>query len=294
MITGPRIGAYVLAADPTWIRSSVRRYYHLLDALVVSVPRDGRGWTGAPVQSEKCLKILQEIDTRGIGKVCLGSWISQQNPLDADTRQRNDAIKELARMGVDWILQIDTDEVLPSPEELMKVISIASDQGIGSVEWPMRVLFRRTIGGRYLEIVASDSLPRYDYPGPIAVRADEQLVDCRRTAGAFLRPVIHGDNRSLQVVRPEADNEIRMSLLDENDAIWHNSWARSRKSVRRKVASWGHNEGLRTRLYYWMFWLPSIFTWPVLRDIHPFARGLWPRLARASRSIDALIDPVER
>lgn len=289
----PRLGAYVLAADPAWLKSSLTRYYPLIDSLVVSIPEDGLGWTGSPVPAIDCLELVREVDTRNIARVVTGIFSGYPSPAEADTAQRRSALAAVDQ-SVDWVLQIDTDEVLPDPGKLLDAMRTAEELDLHAVEWPMRVLYRAAGYGRYIEVVAADGSPRYDYPGPIAVRPGVELVDCRRASCSFLRPIVEGDSHSLQITRPAADGEVRRSILSSDDAIWHNSWARSPKQVHRKVSSWTHNEGLRTTLYYWTTWLPSRWTWRYARDVHPFARGLWPRLAPAERDIASMLDPGER
>lgn len=288
-----RLGAYVLAADPAWLKSSIGRYYPLLDSLVVSVPSDGLGWTGNPVPAMECLDLVREADTRNIATVVTGSWSGYRSPSEADTAQRRAALAAVDQ-SVDWILQIDTDEVLPDPQRLLEAMRLADDLDVPAIEWPMRVLYRTARRGKFIEVVATDGCPRYDYPGPIAVRPGVDLIDCRRASGRFLRMVVDGDVRSLQITRPPVEGELRRPALGSEEAIWHNSWARSPKEVHRKVSSWTHNEGLRTSLYYWTTWLPSRWSWRFLRDVHPFAQGLWPRLAPADQDVAALLDPSER
>lgn len=287
-----RIGAYVLAADPTWIRSSVGSYYRLLEVLVVSASADNTGWTGRPVLADQCVSIIESMDTRGIVKVVRGRWLAPDSPMDEETAQRRNA---LAACGteLDWVLQIDTDEVLPSTDALLALLAEAERRGIDAVEWPMRVLYRRLRDGRYLQVVGLDGAPHYEYPGPIAVRPTATLVHARRVDGAFLRPVIAGDRHSLQVARPAEQGEIRVDGLHYEDAILHNSWARSPGDVRRKVSSWGHNQGIRTRVYYYATWLPAKYRWRWMRDFHPMAKGLWPRLAPLSGQLSALLDPAD-
>jgi hypothetical protein len=288
MIDGLRLGAYVLAADPTWVRSSISRYYDHLDVLVVSVPVDGRGWTGAPVASQTVLDQIREIDTRGIVRVVAGSWVRPDDPLAGDTDQRRDA---LAAVGsdVDWVLQLDTDEVLPDVRTLARVLRIAQDEGIGSVEWPMRVLYRRLRSGRYLQVAAADGGDYYEYPGPIAVRPGSSLRHCRKASGVFLRPAVHGDVSSLQVRRAPEAGEVRRSMLGPGDVILHNSWARPPASIRRKIASWGHNAGWRTTVYYWVRWLPAPLLWRAQRGLHPFDRDQWQRLTTASGTMNDVL-----
>lgn len=271
-----RIGAYVLPGDTVWLERTLRQYYPMLDDLVVPLPDDGLGWTGVPIPVAEALELIRAADTRGILRVIPGRWSDKANPMRADTAQRQAAVDALSA-GVDWILQIDNDEYLPLPERLELALDEADRRGIASVEWPMRVLYRRT-RRRVFEVVTADGRPRYDYPGPIAVRAGARLRDARRASGDFLRLVVEGDDGSLQVNRRPEEGEHRVELLTHDDAILHNSWAREPAETRQKIASWGHASGGRFNSYYWLKWWPSPALWRVQRDLHPFSRGLWPAL----------------
>jgi hypothetical protein len=286
-----RIGAYVLAADPTWLRSSLSRYYPSLDVLVISASISGRGWTGREIPSDRCVEIVRSLDTRGIVREVRGEWTCRDDPMAADTMQRQAAID--AMPDVDWVLQIDTDEILPDFGALQEVLDAAEARGIDAVEWPMRVLFRRLRDGRYLEVTAESGRARYEYPGPIAVRPTVTLADARRTRGPFLRPIVEGDTESTQVVRPPDEGEIRLPGLQPTRAILHNSWAREPTEVRRKITSWGHNQSLRSWLYYWRVWLPAPLRWRRLRDFHPLMPKLWPRLGIYDGDVSAALHPLE-
>jgi hypothetical protein len=278
-----RIHAYVLAADPTWLATSVRAYYPHVEKLVVSYDQDGIGWAGGPIRVEACLAALRLLDVDRKIEWAGGRFHSfgragrDGDTLARDTRQRRAAL-ELASSGADWVLHIDTDEVLPRWEALLSALKMADDLGLSAVEWPLRVLYRQLPKGKYLEVVTSQTTTHYEY-GSIAVRPGTQLVECRRSSGPYLRPVVMGDRFSLHVRRPLEDGEHRAEMLSSDDAIWHNSWARPARAVRSKIASWGHNQGLRTWFYYYAKWLPAPVTWRALRDFHPLYPPLWPRLA---------------
>ncbi|QGF23889.1 hypothetical protein [Raineyella fluvialis] len=229
------------------------------------------------------------VDVRGIHRVVWGEWQDPVNPMLADTAQRQAGIDALGT-GVDWILQIDNDEVLPDVEALLRAIDEAESRSIPAVEWPMRILFRRTGPGSFLEVCSEDGDPRYDYPGPVAVRAGSRTVDARRCQGAFLRPVVRGDDRSLQLKHPSTDQEIRAEILEPEQAIIHNSWGRTPGEIRRKIGSWGHAAGFKSQVFYWLRWWPAPLMWRVMRDFHPFARGLWPRLRRSDDVRGLLIE----
>ncbi len=290
--TRRRIGAYVLAADPTWITSTVARYYDLLDDLVVVAASDGTGWTGAPIASLPCVALVRALDTRGIVRVVWGEWRDPAHPLHAETAQRQAALDTLGH--VDWVIQLDGDELLPEPTALVDAMAEAERLAVDAIEWPMRVLFRRRRDGSYLEVENADGRAHFEYPAPVVVRPHVTLTEARRTAGPFLRMAVHDDHTSLQVAAPAAPGEVRRHALQAEQAVIHNSWARDPLSVRRKLASWGHHGGRRTRLYFALCWLPSAVTWRLLRDFHPLVRPLWPRLAPSGTEIETLLDATDR
>lgn len=288
-----RVNAYILAADPTWLRASVAAYYPHVEKLVVSYDANRRGWTGAPIRVEQCLAVLRSLDVERKIEWAPGDFASSSTDfLAAETRQRRAALR-LAAAGADWVLQIDTDEILPEWAALLKALEIGAERGLPAIEWPMRVLYRRLSGGRFLEVATSANTTHFEYPGPIAVRAGVELVDCRRADCDYLRPLVIGDRCSLQVQRPPDSGEYRVEMLAAEAAIWHNSWARPPVAVREKVASWGHNQGLRTRLYYYTTWLPAPVTWRALRRFHPLYPALWPRLRLLTQFPSALEEAGE-
>lgn len=283
-----RIGAYILPGDDVWLRSSLQRYYHILDDLVVMVPLDGLGWTGRRLAVDACLAIVDELDTRGIARRIEGRWQDENVPLRAELEQRQAGLA--ASSGVDWVLQIDNDEVLPDPEQLLRAMDVAERRHVEAVEWPMRVLYREVGRGKRLAVCGADGEPRFDYPGAVAVRPTVRLVDCRRSEGPYLRVVVRGDVVSLQVARPPEPAEQRLEMIGIDDAIVHNSWARSASEVWRKTRAGGHTNGLRGARYFLGTWLPAPFTWRLIKDFHPFAHGLWPALRPYDLPVGLLAD----
>jgi hypothetical protein len=289
-VVTPRLGAYVLTGDPVWLRSSLARYYPLLDRLVVLVPEDGVGWTGKRLPVEECLAAVADVDVRGLAERVSGRWRNDERPMAADTAQRQAGIDALSA-DVDWVIQIDNDELLPDPDALVAQLALA-DEGTVGIEWPMHVLYRR-VGHHYLGVAGRDGRPVYEYPGSVAVRAGATLVDARRVSGRFRRLVVEGDAQSLQLVQPPGPDESRVPGVAPDQAIVHNSWAKSPTEVWRKTRSWGHSEGWRSAVYYATRWLPAPLTWRWARDLHPFADGLWPRVVPTTVP-DAMLAPADR
>lgn len=272
-----RIKAYVLAADPTWLEQSLGAYYGLVDEIIVSYDRSSRGWTGAPIPVEECLTRLSVLDRCKKMRFVPGDFSSPvKDPMENDTLQRRIAL-QLASEDADWVLQLDTDEWLPAPLALFDAIERADELEVDGVEWPMRVLYRRLRTEGALEVCSTDGGDHFEYIAPIAVRAGVRLRHSRRIDGRILRAVVKGDSRSLQLTRPVEAGEIREERLRPDEAIFHNSWARSPVELMRKLASWSHS-GPSAWRHFFFRWLPAPFVWKRQRNLHPLFGPVWPSL----------------
>jgi hypothetical protein len=311
------LAAYVLAADPTWIRTSVLAYYPHVSRIVVSYDRRGRGWSGEPVPARRCVAALKSIDRERKLRFAPGDFAgTHEDLMAAETAQRQEAL-DIAAEGADWVLQIDTDEVLPDAGALVAALA-ATPEPFVSVSWPMRVLYRRLGRGRFLEVAAEDGSLHAEYPGPVAIRSGTRLDHARWTsptagplfkvpvltpdevaAGAAARPVAAAKPVPAPVpAGPEPVSALPVApappsppparppsppagvAATPDQVAWHNSWARSPRAVRRKVMSWGHG-GPDMLEYYDQVWLPSAESWEELRDLHPLQPARWPRLVTA-------------
>jgi len=278
METKMHLTAYVLAADPAWVQQSVHSYYHLVEDIVVAYDENSLGWTGTPIPVDECLERLKAMDKDKKMRFIAGNFARLDHaPMENDTFQRQCAF-DAASPGADWVIEIDADEILPNPGALIRMLDYAAEREIPLIEWPMRVFFHRLNDGRFLEVCTRSRTERYEYPGPIAARPGSKCIGARCAEGRFLRPVVMGDKQSPQVRASMGPNEVRIENLAMGDAILHFSWARSPEDVKTKIASWGHNEGIKSWLFYTLCWKSAPRIWRWHRDFHPFVRGLWPRL----------------
>ena len=180
------LAAYVLAADPTWIRTSVLAYYPHVSRIVVSYDRRGRGWSGQPVPARRCVAALKRIDRDRKLRFVPGDFAgTHEDLMAAETAQRQAAL-DAAAEGADWVLQIDTDEVLPDTGALLRALAATGERYV-AVSWPMRVLYRQLERGRFLEVANADGSLHVEYPGPVAVRPGTRLDHARWAAGPLLK-----------------------------------------------------------------------------------------------------------
>ncbi|MEZ0325931.1 MAG: hypothetical protein ACAH95_08485 [Fimbriimonas sp.] len=232
-----RIKAYVLAADPAWLQGSVTSYYDLVDEILVSYDTDGCGWTGKPVPVDVCLNRLREVDKDGKMRFVPGRYFCpRRSPMENDTYQRQCCIDELSG-SADWIVQVDTDEVVMDLRTFASCITEAGDGQFGAVEMPQRLLVCHISGNRFVEARNRYwRLCRGFYPGPVAVRAGARLKQARRCE----ERAFHVD---FQPARPGFDSitlETNHRVVSKNQGVAHYSWVRTEAEMRRKLGTWSH------------------------------------------------------
>jgi hypothetical protein len=264
-----RLKAYILAADPNWIETSVLSYYGLVEEIVVSYDRNGVGWSGHPIPMDECLGRLRAIDKDK--KMCFigGDYYRPRfSPMENDTHQRQCSIDKIGNTA-DWIIELDTDEILPNAKVFVeRLAEVPKDRIV--VEWPMRVFFQRTNAGRFLEVTTFLRQQLTEYPGPVATRPGVRLDCARRSSTA--------SKWRFDIRRKNYDLETKSwyvadSVIPKNDAILHFSWVRSEADILRKVRGWGHATDFKGDDYFEKVWKVAPQKWPFLYNFHP----VWPR-----------------
>ncbi len=145
-------------------------YYDVVDTMVVAHDQDAISWTGERLDLEPCREIVERLDRDRKVRFLPGLFHGgDKPPLELETFERNAAVSALGD-SVDWILQIDTDEVVASPSRLVESIARAEAHGLSAVEFPARWLYGHVGGRRYLERCRRLWGVSAGFPGPVAVR----------------------------------------------------------------------------------------------------------------------------
>ena len=139
-----RISAYVLLADPSYLAESIAAYYPHVDRIVLSYDESSTSWTGTPLPVEQCLAIVGELDIEGKCVAAPGRYARlDHDPLDNDTFQRQAAL-DAASEDADWVLQLDTDEVMSDPATFFRSLARAERVGASGLDYPARWLYTRS------------------------------------------------------------------------------------------------------------------------------------------------------
>lgn len=231
-----RLNAYVLAGDPAWARESLQSYYHLVDRVIVSFDQDQLSWSGHPLSVDESLRELHSADPQRKIVFLPGHFSDPSRlPLAIETEQRQSAL-DVAGEGCDWVLQLDTDEIVLDAESLLGQIAKADANGFDALDYPLRDFYQSIGHGRFLEHSGRWWTARANYPGPIAVRSGTRLGHCRQAEARLFR--VDFASRNTDPWRPP-DSPVH-ALIDPSSAIAHMSWARTGKEMREKTRVSGH------------------------------------------------------
>lgn len=246
-----RLNAYVLAADPWWLEESVRSYYHLVDRIVVSYDQDATSWTGTPLPVEECLRRLRAIDVEGKCDYRPGHFARPDHePLENDTHQRTVALGQ-ASEGCDWVIQLDTDEVLQDPDTFRSCLAEAAGRGATGLEYPSRYLYARTPHGKFLEMSSRWWGTMGNYPGPVAVVAGTTPRHARQAEVDLFRVDFSPHNTD---PRHPFDAVVHRAVSPDA-GILHYYWVRSEENMVRKTRWSGHADTYSQpkRLHDWQW-----------------------------------------
>jgi hypothetical protein len=236
-----RVNAYILIGDPSFLSASVRSYYSHVDRIVVSYDRTGRSWTGTELPVEEALERVKALDVHGKCEFRPGDYArTSHTPIDNDTHQRSEALAH-ASEGADWVLQLDTDEVVPRADILLRSMRRADRVAATGVEFPARWLYSRVEQGKFLEACGRWWGSISSYPGPVAVKPGVTLLHARQSDADLYRADIRPWNTDPSHPRDAIVHEV----VPSDAAVIHYSWVRSPEFIARKVGWSGHADTLR-------------------------------------------------
>ena len=257
----------MLLGDPTFLRASILAYYDRVDRIVLSFDESSTSWTGTTLPVERCLEIVQEIDVQGKCVSLPGRHDAHRSePMRGETEQRQAAL-DAASDGADWVLQLDTDEVAPTPARLFGSLDRAQSSEAQGLDYPSRWLYARVARGRYLERTNRWWQVAASYPGPIAVRSGTRLRYARQIDGPLHRVDMRARNTDPWRARSARVDEV----VGVDDAILHFAWVRAADVMERKLRWSGHAKQLADPSHY-RLWLR--------RTRHPLAAAAGTPLRR--------------
>lgn len=256
-----RINAYVLAGDPAWARESLESYYHLVNRVIVAFDRNHRSWAGHPLHVEQSLLALLSADPDRKVVLLPGDFSDpERHVLTVETEHRQAAL-DAASEGSDWVIQLDTDEVLLNADAFLRHLEEADAAGCDALDFPLRDFYQSIGRGRFLEHSGRWWTARAHYPGPVAVRSGTRLAHCRQARVPLFRVDLAPRNTD-----PWHPSDVPVhSVISSSDAIAHMSWVRTGEEMRMKARTSGYASSRN--------WSRDLSRWS-WRQRHPLATVL--------------------
>jgi hypothetical protein len=268
-----RLNAYVLAGDPAWIEQSVQSYYGLVDRLVVSYDRSHRSWSGHPLSVQESLSRLQAIDPDGKLVLLPGDHTDPSRPPLATETEHRQAALDAASDGADWVIQLDTDEIMASPRVFTLQLHDADRRAARALDYPSRLFYARSKSGVFLETCGRWWTTQAAFPGPLAVRAGTPLTHARQ---ASTSPTYRVDVAAWNTDPMAPQSKPVHAIIHPRDAVLHMSWVRTPQQMAEKSRVSGYASAHD--------WDREITAW-VRRSRHPHLAALAAPFAR---------DPIRR
>lgn len=279
-----RLHAYVLAGDPAWAAESLSSYYHLVDSVVVSFDATNRSWSGNPLMVDDAVAALRSADPDHKIRWLPGAYsFPERPPWELETEQRQAALVA-ASDGCDWVLQLDTDEIVLSPSALTSHLERADRRGAAGLDFPLRDFYQTAGSGRFLEHCDRFWRAQAAYPGPVGVRSGTVLSNCRQAAVPLYRVDLRSRNTD-----PAHSRDARVhAVVPPAEAVAHLSWVRTEAQMEWKSTTIGYAKARNWEhdLHAWRWrgrhpWLATVGT-PVTRN--PLDRYRVSRLAVFDRT----------
>lgn len=277
------MNGYFLAGDPVYLAASVRSYYDAVRRIVVSYDADNLSWGGHPLDMSDSLRQAVSFDPDNKIELLPGHHSNPDRPLlDCETRQRQAALDHAAR-DADWVLQLDSDEIVPDLDAVLTCLHQADRAGAMALDYPARWLYSVSRRDTYLESSRRFWGVAASYPGPVAVRAGTQLRHCRQCSAEHFRVDLRARNTD-----PWRSSSAPVHrVVSHKQAILHFSWVRHVSELKAKAILSGHADTLdwEQAIQRWQWrgrhpWLASILT-PTRRAGHQ----QWLRPTRIPASI---------
>lgn len=231
-----RVHAYVLAGDPAWARESVSSYYDQVARVVVSYDALGRSWAGHDLRVTETVAALRSVDRDNKLVFLPGSHSFPDRPiLEVETEHRQQAL-DAASDGADWVLQLDTDEVVLDAGTFMTHLLRADSSRAAAMDYPLRDFYQRLGESRFLEHCSRFWGDQANYPGPVAVRAGTRLVHCRQVGPVGYRVDLAPWNTDPSHPRGAHVH----AVVRRDQAIAHLSWVRDEGAMQEKAVVSGY------------------------------------------------------
>jgi hypothetical protein len=261
-----KMSAYLCLGDPAWIEASVQSYYPYVSKIIATYDRNGCSWTGPKIDVDTCIQRLKAIDVDNKVEYVAGEFSIQSNfdnPILSETIQRTVGLDVASQFG-DWVLQLDTDEIISNWNVFAAHVEYASSNSFDALYFPSISIYQMISQSLALESCRRWGVRQAGYPAPLCVRSGSKLYLARRSRGSTFHVTCRGSFNTVI----ESHAVVHHQSVHERDCVVHITKGRTPAYMEQKFKTWGHakDRDYGTDLKYWN--LVRRYPWILLAVSH--------------------------
>jgi hypothetical protein len=248
---------FLISYDYDFLKISLPRVYAYASEIYFAVDANGKTWSGTDYTiPDEFWAWLSDFDKeRKIHIYRDQFFVEGLTPMQCDTRERNMLGKA---MGVsDWYVQIDSDEYFYDFKAFASKLLNFDTKVPTTVNCRVVTLFKRVAVG-YLLIDESFETLSFATNNPV--------YDVAR------------------------NNDSGNEIVNWDDIVLHQSWARDPMEIKFKLNNWSHKYDFNTDSFFNLWSAIDEFNHTCLHNFHPLDPITWPRLRLLSGDLLQLLD----
>jgi hypothetical protein len=247
----------LLAYDYRYAFSAIRSYYEIADEIILGLDRDRLTWMRQPfdIDMNEVADFISQVDQKNKIRIFAADFHSNDHPMINETMERNALSLQCSESN--WIIQIDSDEILMNAPEFRQWLLPARPDCRYAATW---INVFKSFDDKVLLIDPPTGLT------PVATKLRGQYASARVTQ----QPVI---------VSP-------LTLL-------HFCYGRTPEDLLQKLRNWGHARDFDVNAFFEMWQSVSLQNYQSLHNFHPLNGPIWPGLKLATLRFNPWKNPVK-
>jgi hypothetical protein len=248
---------FLISYDYDFIKISLPRVYAYASEIYFAIDADGKTWSGSDYTiPDEFWEWVSDFDKEQKIHIYRDQFfVEGLTPMQCDTRERNMLGKA---MGVsDWYVQIDSDEYFYDFKAFASKLLNFNAKAATTVNCRVVTLFKKVAVG-YLLI--DDSFETLSFA------TNNPVYDVAR------------------------NNESGNEIVNWEDIVLHQSWARDSMEIKFKLDNWSHKNDFSTNSFFNLWSAIDEFNYTCLHNFHPLTPTTWPRLRLLAGDLLQLLD----
>ncbi len=235
--------AMPIAYDYAYSYRSLEAAYEIADEVILGIDAKRLTWSGNSYEfdDEAFREQVARIDKRKIVRIVEDDFHSDPHPMQNDVRERR-ILSSRCKQG-NWIIQIDSDEIMLNAREFKNWLPKADNNSDLQARW---ITVFKTFGDQCL----------------VANEPNAMISVGTRIPGIYQYARVTGQAKQVS-----------------NLILLHYSWGRTREQLSQKLTNWSHARDFDVPKFLSLWDSVTLENFATFRDFHPLHGPLWKNLS---------------